>query len=79
MAAILYFVIFYIMIFFNIALILIDVHYFDAELSKKNQFLRQNAQNKYSLKNRWRSFCILIVSRQNCGKFKITHNIQVYL
>ena len=57
MVAILYFVIIF---RFNIALIPIDGHYFDAESSNKINCYRQNAQNYNCLKNRWRSFRICL-------------------
>ena len=61
----------------NIALILINVHYFDARLSKKINCYRQNAQNYIFEKKDGGHF--VFVSHQNCVKFKSTHNIQAYL
>ena len=62
MAAILY--LFYsrynIRFLLNIALILLDVHYFEAESSEKNQLLQAKCTKLLIfLENRWRPFCIL--------------------
>ena len=62
--AILYFVIF-------LALILLDVHYFDAESTKMhkitNIFLKTDGGH------------FVFVFHKNCVKFQSTHNIQAYL
>ena len=44
----------------NIALILLDDHYYDAESSEKNQLLQAKCTKLLIiLENRWRPFCIL--------------------
>ena len=64
--------------FFNIDLILIDVHYFDAESSKKKSIVTGKMHKiTYCLKNRWRPFRNFF--HLNSVKFKSTHNIQAYL
>ena len=45
----------------NIALILIDVHYFEAESSEKNQLLQaKSTKLLIVLENRWRLFSICL-------------------
>ena len=44
----------------NIALILLDVHYFDAESSEKKSIVTGKCTKLlFFLENRWRPFCIL--------------------
>ena len=59
---------------FNLALILIDVHYFDAESSEKNQLLQAECTKiRYCLKTDGGHF--VFVFHQNGVNFKSTHNI----
>ena len=58
----------------NIAVILLHVHYFDAESSEKNQLLQAKCTKIHILKKTDGGHFVF-VSHQNCVKFKSTHNI----